>query len=513
MAAPQETPAGDGIALPGISDQATATSGTGTSAGASPSSPPEPSAPGEIALPGLGTASGSSVTDNSSITTGLGRNREPEIPLPTGTRLGGFEIRRVIGRGGMATVYKATQLSLKRPVAVKVLAKRFARSPLFVDRFEQEAGALAGLNHPNIVNIIDKGVIDDNYFFVMEIVEGITLDQLLHSVELTEQHYLHIISEISKALSYVHSKGIIHRDIKPSNILINRQGVVKVGDFGIAHMTETGETMADRKGRKGTVGTAHYMSPEQATDPASVDQRADIYSLAVTFYKMFTRQLPPAGATQVTPPSEINLALPKAVDAIIARAMNPDPALRYAEVSEFCDALIGAFTSRSGSDLVGATASGAESGNSLFNTALFPSSSSSSGGSGSNFGLTAVTVPEPDLNLSASPVPSDTTAGGLLAVPLPIAGLEGADPTSGGLSTLTPPGPSLPSPLPLDQGPTFTNTFSRPEPAVAATQELDPERKRLYIILGVIATVILLAAIGVFMWWLRYSAYGSILEK
>ena len=254
--------------------------------------------------------------------------------LAPGTRLGGFEIQKLLGRGGMATVYRGTQLSLNRPVAVKVLASRFARNPSFIDRFDREAGALANLSHPNIVNIIDKGVVGTHYFFVMELVDGITLDQLIHSVPLTETHYTHVIGEIGKALSYIHSRGVVHRDIKPSNILVTRQGVVKLSDFGIAFLA-TGGTGEVAK-RKATVGTANYMAPEQASNPAAIDDRADIYSLGVTFYKMFTKRLP---GKEYKPASQLNPALPRTIDTVLLRALQENPDDRYATVKEFCDAL------------------------------------------------------------------------------------------------------------------------------------------------------------------------------
>lgn len=265
---------------------------------------------------------------------------EKDVTLPPGTRLGGFEITRVLGRGGMSTVYKGTQLSLNRPVAIKLLAARFTSNPVFVDRFDREAGALAGLSHPNIVNIIDKGVEGDKYYFVMEYVEGITLDQLLQAVELTERHYVHLIQEIAKAMTYVHGKGIIHRDIKPSNILVDKPGNVKVSDFGIAHITEA-DAGSEQLGRNATVGTMNYMAPEQATNPAAVDVRADVYSLGVTFYKMFTKQLP---SGEWRPPSLLNPSLPRSVDTVLARSLQPDPKDRYPGVREFCDDLLGIFT-------------------------------------------------------------------------------------------------------------------------------------------------------------------------
>ena len=288
------------------------------------------------------------------------KDKDKDVTLPPGTKLGGFEIRRVLGRGGMATVYKAVQLSLNRPVAVKLLAPRFASSPVFVERFDREAGALATLNHPNIVNIIDKGAEEGkHYYFVMEYVEGITLDQLMHAVELTERHYTHLITEISRALTYVHGRGIIHRDIKPSNILVDKPGNVKVSDFGIAHIAE-GDAPVERFGRNATVGTMNYMAPEQAANPGSVDVRADVYSLGVTFYKMFTKQLP---VGEWKPPTLLNPNLPRSVDSVLARAVQPDPADRYPTVKEFCDELVALFAAAgsnnaAGVDVVAALAPG-----------------------------------------------------------------------------------------------------------------------------------------------------------
>lgn len=295
-----------------------------------------------------------------------------DILLPPGTRLGGFEIQKAVGRGGMATVYRGIQLSLKRAVAIKVLASRFSQNSRFVERFDREAGALANLNHPNIVNIIDKGAQDNQYYFVMELVEGITLDQLIHSVELTERHYIHIISEISKALAYVHSKGIIHRDLKPANVLVNKHGLVKVSDFGIAHITEAAG--GEKPAPQAAVGTANYMAPEQAERPMEVDERADIYALAVTFYKMFTKRLPIGDFTAA---SSLNTKLPRSVDLVLAKAMQPNPNDRFPAVKEFCDSLIQCFTVAT-SGAAKSDGRSAETGSEvfLFNPELFKSSTS-----------------------------------------------------------------------------------------------------------------------------------------
>ncbi len=272
------------------------------------------------------------------------RSRDQVEILPSGIQLGGYQIRALLGRGGMAVVYLGVQMSLNRPVAIKVLNSNYARNEAFVRRFDQEAGALASLNHPNIVNIIDKGHEGRHYYFVMEYVEGRTLEQLIQSVELSFRHFSYIVGEISRALTYVHSKKVIHRDIKPSNIMVTSQWQVKVGDFGIAHIWEdqSGE-VADKPRKRSTVGTAFYMAPEQATHANQVDRRADVYSLGVTFYKMFTRTLPQQPVALWPLATEVNNLLPLALDAVLRKAMDSYPDQRYSSVEEFCNDVLRVF--------------------------------------------------------------------------------------------------------------------------------------------------------------------------
>lgn len=250
---------------------------------------------------------------------------------------GNFVIESQLGQGGMSIVYKAVQKSLSRPVAVKVLHSRFARDREFIARFEAEAGALAALQHPNIVNIIDRGHDGDHYFFVMEYVEGETLDQLIIANRLAPTDWRRVIGACREALDYIHRRGVVHRDIKPSNILVGREGLVKLGDFGIAHIVTTDPLEQARLQSPRTVGTANYMAPEQTSDPAGVDHRADIYSLGVTFYKMFTRSLPIGDFPM---PSEANTDVPISVDDVIRRAMAHDRDARYQSAQAFCDDLL-----------------------------------------------------------------------------------------------------------------------------------------------------------------------------
>ncbi len=256
--------------------------------------------------------------------------------LQPGDEVGGYRIVQPLGRGGMAVVYKAIQLSLNRPVALKVLYPRFANDPNFIQRFEQEAGALASLNHANIVNIIDRGQARGYYFFVMEFVDGKSLDDLIVKNELGAGDWPIIIQGIRDALAYVHGLGIVHRDIKPANILIGRDGRVKVSDFGIVHIA-FGELRSQPTGKQ-AAGTSHYIAPELRQPGGHVDSRADIYALGVTFYKMMTRQMLPEAWQG---PSQVNPAVPDDIDSVLLKALQSKPDSRYQTVQELCDDLLG----------------------------------------------------------------------------------------------------------------------------------------------------------------------------
>jgi tRNA A-37 threonylcarbamoyl transferase component Bud32 len=271
----------------------------------------------------------------------LGRMLRPGDLAP-GTVLGGCRIEGLLGRGGMAAVYMARQLSLDRRVALKVLPRAFARNRQFVERFSREASALARLSHPNIVGILDKGVENDTYYFVMEYVEGKSLrDRLIREAKLSPQETLQLMQGIAAGLEYAHERGIIHRDLKPGNILLDANGTPKLADFGIARIvgTDTSEAVQLTTAHM-VMGSADYMAPEQRESAADVDHRTDIYALGVMLYQMLTGQLP---VGTFKPVSRLIEGIPSAVDRVIRTALAPAPADRYDSVAKLRAALTQAF--------------------------------------------------------------------------------------------------------------------------------------------------------------------------
>ncbi len=240
-----------------------------------------------------------------------------------------YTIEKQLGRGGMGAVYKAVQLNLERPVAIKILPSEFAADATFADRFRHEAKAMAQLDHPNIVHIYDFGEPDNEeegyYYFVMEFVDGMDFHDLIHTGQLDPQGALNAVSQICDALNYAHEKGFVHRDIKPANIFINQAGLVKVGDFGLAKLVEEATDSNPSFTVTGqAVGTPFYSAPEQLKG-AKVDQRADIYSLGVMFYEMLTGEIPRGGSA---PPSK-KVQIDVRIDEVVFRAMQSEPELRY----------------------------------------------------------------------------------------------------------------------------------------------------------------------------------------
>src|SRR5438094_7602985 len=253
---------------------------------------------------------------------------------------GRYRVTRKLGGGGMADVYLAEDQELGRRVAVKILHDRYANDEQFVERFRREATHAAGLSHPNIVSIYDRGETNGSYFIVMEYVEGRTLKELIRArgpcpVAVALDYARRILA----ALGFAQRHGIVHRDIKPHNVVVDADGRLKVTDFGIARsgasqMTEVGSI----------IGTAQYLSPEQARG-SPVDQRSDVYSVGIVLYEMLTGKVPFTGDTPLeiamkhlsevpVPPSEVRDDIPDDLDMVVLRALAKDPEDRYQTASE-----------------------------------------------------------------------------------------------------------------------------------------------------------------------------------
>lgn len=275
------------------------------------------------------------------------------ITLPPSLANGRYQLGQLIGRGGMAEVHKALDTRLGRTVAVKIMRSDLTNDEIFLSRFRREAHAVAQLNNPNIVSIYDSGeeLLSDDQgnhervpYLVMEYVKGQTLRAILkENGALSQRDAEQVMLGVLSALEYSHHMGIIHRDIKPGNIMISEQGIVKVMDFGIARALD--DSAATMTQSQGVVGTAQYLSPEQARGE-SVDMRSDLYSAGCVLYEMLTGRPPFNGDSAVaiayqhvsevaTPPSTIVPGLPRMWDSICAKAMAKDRQNRYATATAF----------------------------------------------------------------------------------------------------------------------------------------------------------------------------------
>jgi eukaryotic-like serine/threonine-protein kinase len=286
--------------------------------------------------------------------------------LVTGQRLANYQVLAQLGKGGMGEVYLALDLRLERKVALKLLPSAYTNDADHVRRLEQEARAASALNHPNIVTIHEIGEADSLHFMATEFVEGVTLRQRMVNTQLDVREIIDISLQVASALRAAHEAGIVHRDMKPENIMLRSDGVVKVLDFGLAKLTETGDGETRRDGAKSPpstlssrqpvslsitspgviMGTVTYMSPEQARG-APVDARTDVWSLGVILYEMVSREAPFAGETHREviasilqndlPP--LGNDIPREVKQIIARALTKDPAARYENAGEMANDL------------------------------------------------------------------------------------------------------------------------------------------------------------------------------
>lgn len=251
-----------------------------------------------------------------------------------------YEIIELIGSGGMANVYKALCHRLNRYDAVKIMRDETAANTELRRRFRAESQAVAMLSHPNIVSVYDVSHSDDVEYIVMELIDGITLKQYLQKKSVLDpSEVLDFTIQTAKALEHAHSKGIIHRDIKPQNIMLLKDGMIKVADFGIASLENTVE---ENNGE--TVGSVHYIAPEQARGEAP-DARSDIYSLGIVMYEMLTGRLPYVGNSDVevavkhmntdpVTPRDIVPSIPEELERICLKAMNSNIDERYQSASE-----------------------------------------------------------------------------------------------------------------------------------------------------------------------------------
>lgn len=259
-----------------------------------------------------------------------------------GKRLDGrYEIRELIGVGGMAMVYKAYDNTMDRIVAVKILKEEFASNEDFLRRFKNESKAVSMLSHPNIVKVFDVSIGDLLQYIVMEYIDGITLKEYIEQQgKLEWKDAVHFVVQILRGLQHAHDKGIVHRDVKPQNVMVLANGTIKVTDFGIARFARGGQrTITDK-----AIGSVHYISPEQARGDAAAD-KADIYSVGVMLYEMLTGQVPFQADSAVSvaimqlqrepkPLHEIDEQIPLGLEQITMHAMQKDANRRYHSASE-----------------------------------------------------------------------------------------------------------------------------------------------------------------------------------
>lgn len=257
-----------------------------------------------------------------------------------------YKVAQRIGSGGMADVYLCQDQHLNRQVALKVMHERFAQDKQFVERFEREAQAAAGLQHKNVVGVYDRGQVGDTYYIAMEYLPGRTLKDVVNAMgALDPKLAIHILQQVLAAEKFAHGRGIVHRDIKPQNVMIDDEWNVKVTDFGIAHNPVAGDVTQTGQ----MIGTAQYISPEQAQGKP-VSAASDIYSTGAVLFELLTGKVPFDGDSSVAialkhinepspRPSAVNPTVPPVLDAVVVKAMAKSPVERYASSDEFIAAL------------------------------------------------------------------------------------------------------------------------------------------------------------------------------
>jgi hypothetical protein len=267
-----------------------------------------------------------------------------------GRTIGGYEIIQLIGRGSMGTVFKAEQLSMSRPVALKILHRELTADRDATARFLREARAGGQLSHPNIIRIYDMNQAEGLYFISMEFVPGGDVGALLdREGPLPADRVASIAAQTARALAHAHERGVIHRDVKPSNLLLGRDGLIKVADLGLAKSLDAAG-LSDLTGTGTTLGTLPYLPPEQIASASHADHRADIYSLGATCYHLLAGEPPFQGDTVAQLALAVRSAeprrlrafrreLPVDLDALLLRCLAKDPADRYQNAADLLDAL------------------------------------------------------------------------------------------------------------------------------------------------------------------------------
>ncbi len=281
-----------------------------------------------------------------------------------GKKLDEYQIEALLGRGGMARVYRAFDTRLKRWVAVKVIATPFRSDSDYIMRFEREAQAIAQLEHANVVTVYRYGEVDDMLYIAMQYVEGVALDTLLHEYRDEEDYIpsadvLKIMRDICQALDYIHSKGVVHRDIKPANIILNKDGQAILADFGLA--------LLESAGTQGEIfGTPHYIAPEQAISSAGAVPHSDLYAVGVILYEMFTGTVPFDADSAMSiamqhmseppePPRQIRSEISPALESVLLKTLEKEPEDRYTRGIDLVVALEHALQIRQITSVISAT--------------------------------------------------------------------------------------------------------------------------------------------------------------
>ncbi len=268
------------------------------------------------------------------------RKKPPSDPDDSmvGTKLGRWTLTRLIGRGGMGRVYEARGGLMNRKVALKVLDEQLAEDASFVKRFHREAKLLGSLSHPHVVDVIDRGEMDDGgLWFAMDYVRGESLRKLMDRGPIAYEQAARIATEIAEALSYAHGQGVIHRDLKPENVLLDETGSVHLVDFGLSRLVDVEPDLASTRLTRTDVilGTYEYMAPEQRRGDRKLDGRADVFALGVILYEMLTGQLP---LGRFTMPSSF-AGVPRAFDGVVDKALATHAKDRFAGARDMRDAL------------------------------------------------------------------------------------------------------------------------------------------------------------------------------